>query len=143
MTTYDSHNEDFIRRMVKHTRLQKPSDDFTSRLMERVLLDAAPVKSWIGNIYWFLIAGAAAIAILMMIFPAWTFFDLDFSTGSASPEQFAGLLNMATRMMSGFTALFSSFKNGSVFILVSVALGLLVGIDHLLRRSTPDKHFMF
>lgn len=143
MTTYDSHNEDFIRRMVKHTKLQKPSDDFTSRIMERVLLDAAPVKSWIGNIYWFLIAGAAAVAVLMMIFPAWTFFDLDFSTGTASPEQFAGLLNTATRMMSGFTALFSSLKNGSVYILVLVALGLLVAIDQILRRSTPDKHLLF
>jgi hypothetical protein len=143
MTTYDSHNEDFIRRMVKHTRLQKPSDDFTSRVMEGVLLDAAPVKSWIGNIYWFIIAGAAAVAVLMMIFPAWTFFDLDFSTGSASPEQFAGLLNAVTSMMSGFTALFSSLKGGSVIILVSIALGLLVTIDQLLRRSSPDKHFMF
>ena len=143
MTTYDSHNEDFIRRMVKHTKLQKPSDDFTSRVMEKVLLDAAPVQSWIGNIYWFLIAGAAAVAFLMMIFPAWTFFDLDFSTGSASPEQFAGLLNTITRMMSGFSTIFSSFKDGSVFFIVATALGLLVGIDHLLRRSTPDKHFMF
>jgi hypothetical protein len=143
MTTYDSHNEDFIRRMVKHTKLQTPSNDFTGRIMERVLMDATPVKSWIGNIYWFLIAGAAAVAILMMVFPAWTFFDLDFSTGTASPEQFAGMLNAATHMMSGFTTIFSSFKNGSVFILVSVALGLLVGLDHLLRRSTPDKHLLF
>jgi len=143
MTTYDSHNEDFIRRMVKHTKLQKPSDDFTSRVMEKVLMDAAPMQSWIANIYWFLIAGAAAVAILLMIFPAWTFFDLDFSTGVASPEQFAGLLNTATRMMGGFTALFSSFKNGSVFILVSIALGLLFALDQLLRRSAPDKHFMF
>lgn len=143
MTTYDSHNEDFIRRMVKHTKLQKPSDDFTRQVMERVLLDAAPVKSWIGNIYLFLIAGAAAVAILMMVFPAWTFFDLDFSIGAASPGQFAALLDMATSMMSGFSALFSSLKNGSVFILVSMALGLLVGLDQLLRRSTPDKNFMF
>lgn len=143
MTTYDSHNEDFIRQMVKHTKLQKPSDNFTSRVMEKVLLDAAPTQSWIGNIYWFLIAGAAAVALLMMIFPAWTFFDLDFSTGSASPEQFAGLLNSITRMMSGFSALFSSFKNGSLFFLVAIALGLLFGLDHLLRRSSPDKHFMF
>ena len=143
MTTYDSHNEDFIRRMVKHTELQKPSDDFTSRIMDRLLMDTIPVKSWIGNIYWFLIAGAAAIAILMMIFPAWTFFDLDFSIGAASPQQFAGLLDMATHMMSGFSALFSSLKNGSVFILVFIALGLLVGLDHLLRRSTPDKHLLF
>ena len=143
MTTYESHNEDFIRRMVKHTKLQKPSDDFTSRVMEGVLQDAAPMKSGIGNIYWFLIAGAAVVAVLMMIFPAWTFFDMDFSTGSASPEQFAGLLNTATRMMSGFSTLFSSFKGGSVYILVAIALGLLVGLDHLLRRSSPDKHFMF
>jgi hypothetical protein len=143
MTTYDSHNEDFIRRMVKHTKLQKPSDDFTSRVMEKVLLDAAPAQSWIGNIYWFLIAGAAAIAVLMMIFPAWTFFDLDFSTGSASPEQFAGLLNTTTKMMSGFSTLFSSFKHGSVYFLVAIALAMLVGLDYLLRRSTPDKHFMF
>ena len=143
MTTYDSHNEDFIRRMVKHTTLLKPSDDFTNRLMDKVLMDAAPVKSWIGNIYWFLIAGAAAVAFLMMIFPAWTFFDLDFSTGSASPEQFAGMLNAATRMMSGFTALFSSIKSGSVFMLVAAALGLLVGLDYLLRRPAPDKNLMF
>ncbi|MFZ4707592.1 MAG: hypothetical protein ACOYMF_16450 [Bacteroidales bacterium] len=143
MTTYDSRNEEFIRRMVQRTALKKPSDDFTSRIMEIVMADSIPAKSYISNIYWYLIAGAASVAVMMMIFPSWTLFDLDFSAGTASPEKFAGMLNSATHMMSGFTALFTGFKNGSVFLLVAIALGLLFGIDQVLKKFTPDKHFIF
>jgi hypothetical protein len=143
MTTYDNRNEDFIRRMVQRTTLIKPSDDFTSRIMERVMADSIPSKSYISNIYWYLIAGAASVAVMMMIFPSWTLFDLDFSAGTASPEKFAGILNAATHMMSGFTALFTGLKNGSVFIFVAIAMGLLFGIDQLLKHFTPDKHFIF
>jgi len=143
MTTYDSRNEEFIRRIVQRTTLKKPSDDFTGRIMERVMADSLPVKSYISNIYWYLIAGAASVAILMMIFPSWTLFDLDFSAGAASPEKFAGVLNAATHMMSGFTALFTGLKNGSVFLFVAIAMGLLFGIDQLLKHFTPDKHFIF
>jgi|WetSurMetagenome_2_1015567.scaffolds.fasta_scaffold277713_2 hypothetical protein len=143
MTTYDSRNEEFIRRMVQRTTLNKPSDDFTNRIMERVLAEAIPAKSYISNIYWYLIAGAASVAVMMMIFPSWTLFDLDFSAGAASPEKFAGILNAATHMMSGFTALFTGFKNGSVFLFVAIAMALLFGIDQLLKKFTPDKHFIF
>jgi hypothetical protein len=143
MTTYDSRNEEFIRRMVQRTTLKKPSDDFTSRIMERVMADSLPAKSYISNIYWYLIAGAASVAVLMMVFPSWTLFDLDFSAGTASPEKFAGLLDAATHMMSGFTALFTGLKNGSVFLFVAIALGLLFGLDQLLKHFTPDKHFIF
>jgi hypothetical protein len=143
MTTYDSRNEEFIRRMVQRTTLKKPSDDFTSRILERVLADSIPVKSYISNIYWYLIAGAASVAVMMMIFPSWTLFDLDFSAGAASPEKFSSILNAATRMMSGFTALFTGLKNGSVFLFVAIAMALLFGIDQLLKKFTPDKHFIF
>jgi hypothetical protein len=143
MTTYDSRNEEFIRRMVQRTTLKKPSDDFTSRIMERVMADSLPAKSYISNIYWYLIAGAASVAVMMMVFPSWTLFDLDFSAGTASPEKFAGLLDAATNMMSGFTALFTGLKNGSVFLFVAIALGLLFGLDQLLKHFTPDKHFIF
>jgi len=143
MTTYDSRNEEFIRRMVQRTTLKKPSDDFTSRIMDRVMADSLPAKSYISNIYWYLIAGAASVAVLMMVFPSWTLFDLDFSAGTASPEKFAGILNAATHMMSGFTALFTGLKNGSVFLFVAIALGLLFGLDQLLKHFTPDKHFIF
>jgi hypothetical protein len=143
MTTYDSRNEEFIRRMVQRTTLKKPSDDFTSRIMDRVMADSLPAKSYISNIYWYLIAGAASVAVLMMVFPSWTLFDLDFSAGTASPEKFAGILDAATHMMSGFTALFTGLKNGSVFLFVATALGLLFGLDQLLKHFTPNKHFIF
>jgi hypothetical protein len=67
--TKDKYNHDeAIRRIVSHARLDKPSEGFTARIMDRLLVQPEPVKKWMITYQYGILAIAAGIAIMMLIF---------------------------------------------------------------------------
>jgi hypothetical protein len=140
MKEQDRTSEEALRRLLSHSRPDRPGDDFASRIMERVLAtEIAQVRFYIPLKYKLLFAGAGFIVLLMMFFPAWTLFDIDFKPGTAVYHylrDFAGIVSL--KVME----LFRSISTSKLPIIVPIgsALVLLLGLDQILRRSAVQKH---
>jgi hypothetical protein len=138
MTKTDNNHDEAIRRIVSRTRLDKPSEGFTARIMDRLLIQPEPVNKWIITYQYGILAVAAGIAILMLIFPAWTVFDFNIQAAGTSAAQMAG--NLFT---SGLTWVGQMFgKIGALgkyayFVPVSVAI-LLVSVFDQVISSRPQ-----
>jgi hypothetical protein len=136
MTKTDNNHDEAIRRIVSRTRLDKPSEGFTARIMDRLLIQPEPANKWMITYQYGILAVAAGIAILMLIFPAWTVFDFNIQAAGTSAAQMAG--NLFT---SGITWVGQMFgKIGSLgkyayFIPVSVAILLVSVFDQVISRK--------
>jgi hypothetical protein len=136
MTTNKINHDEAIRRLVSHTRLDKPSEGFTARIMDRLLVQPEPVKRWMITYQYGILAIAAGIAILMLIFPAWTVFDFDLKMAGTSAAQMAG--NLFTEGILWIGQLFSKFGSlgkYAYFIPVSVAILLVSVFDQVISRK--------
>jgi hypothetical protein len=136
MSTNKISHDEAIRRLVSHTRLDKPSEGFTARIMDRLLAQPEPVKRWMITYQYGILAIAAGIAILMLIFPAWTVFDFDLKMAGTSAAQMAG--NLFTEGILWIGQLFSKFGSlgkYAYFIPVSVAILLVSVFDQVISRK--------
>jgi hypothetical protein len=136
MTTDKNNHDEAIRRIVSRTRLDKPSEGFTARIMDRLLVQPEPVNKWIITYQYGILAVAAGIAILMLIFPAWTVFDFNIQAAGTSAAQMAG--NLFSSGLAWVGLMFS--KMGSLgkyayFIPVSVAILLVSVFDQVISRK--------
>ncbi len=137
MTTYNNNHDEAIRRIVSRTRLDKPTEGFSARIMDRLLApQPEPVKKWMITYQYGILAIAAGIAILMLIFPAWTVFDFDIKMAGTSAVQMAGNLLSTGLVWAG--QMFS--KIGSIgkyayFIPVSIAILLVSVFDQIISRK--------
>jgi hypothetical protein len=136
MTTDKNNHDEAIRRIVSHTRLDKPSEGFTARIMDRLLVQPEPVKKWMITYQYGILAVAAGIAILMMIFPAWTVFDFDMQAAGSSAAQMAG--NLLTEGITWVGQMFGkigALGKYAYFIPVSVAILLVSVFDQIISRK--------
>ena len=136
--TKDKYNHDeAIRRIVSHTRLDKPSEGFTARIMDRILLlQPEPVKKWMITYQYGILAIAAGIAIMMLIFPAWTVFDFDIKMAGTSAAQMAG--NLFSTGLVWIGQMFSkigTLGKYAYFIPVSVAILFISVFDQVISRK--------
>ncbi len=140
MTTDKNNHEEAIRRIVSHTRLEKPSEGFTARIMDRLLLQPEPVKKWMITYQYAILAIAAGIAILMLIFPAWTVFDFDFQLAGTSAAQMAGnLLTDGVVWVGQMFGKIGAIGKYAYFIPVSLAILLVSVFDQIISRK-PQTH---
>jgi hypothetical protein len=136
MTTDKNNHDEAIRRIVSRTRLDKPSEGFTARIMDRLLVQPDPVKKWMITYQYGILAVAAGIAILMLIFPAWTVFDFDVKMVGTSAAQTAG--NLLTEGASWVGQMFSkigTLGKYAYFIPVSIAILLVSVFDQVISRK--------
>ncbi len=136
MTKEINNHDEAIRRIVSRTRLDKPSEGFSARIMDRLLAHPEPVKKWMITYQYGILAVAAGIAILMLIFPAWTVFDFDFKMAGTSATQMAG--NLVSGGLSWLGQMFGkigSLGKYAYFIPVSVALLLVSVFDQVISRK--------
>lgn len=136
MTTDKNNHDEAIRRIVSLTRLDKPSEGFTARIMDRLLVQPEPVKKWMITYQYGILAVAASIAILMLIFPAWTVFDFDVKMAGTSAAQMAG--NLFTSGIVWIGQMFGkigSLGKYAYFIPVSVAILLISVFDQIISRK--------
>lgn len=135
MTTKDLQPDEAIRQLLRKTTLELPSEDFTSRIMERIEAEPAPAKNWIIRYQWMILFASFAIAVTMIFFPIWTWFGIEFT-----PIQF--ILYYAAegfRISSVWlgSALSSLGGMGKMMYLlpVSMAILLLVVLDQAFKKN--------
>jgi len=136
MTKDKNNHDEAIRRIVSRTRLDKPSEGFSARIMDRLLAQPEPVKKWMITYQYGILAIAAGIAILMLIFPAWTVFDFDFKLAGTSAAQMAGnLLSGGIVWVGQMFGKIGSLGKYAYFIPVSVAILLVSVFDQVISRK--------
>lgn len=137
MTTDRNNHNEAIRRIVSRTRLDKPSEGFSARIMDRLLAaQPQPVKKWMITYQYGILAIAAGVAIMMLIFPAWTVFDFDVKMVGTSAAQMAG--NLFTDGVIWIGQMFSkigTLGKYAYFIPVSVAILLVSVFDQVISRK--------
>jgi hypothetical protein len=133
----EMHNSDeAIRRIVSRSRPDKPSEGFSARIMDRILLQPEPVKSWMITYQYGILAVAAGITILMLMFPAWTVIDFDVQAAGASASRMAG--NLFSQVLLWIGQKFSSIGSlgkYAYFVPVSVAILLVSVFDQVISRK--------
>ncbi|MFA5972999.1 MAG: hypothetical protein WC780_11660 [Lentimicrobiaceae bacterium] len=142
MTTDKNNHDEAIRRIVSRTRLDKPSEGFTARIMDRLLIQPDPVNKWMIIYQYGILAIAAGIAILMLIFPAWTVFDFDVRAAGTSVLQMAG--NLISEGLVWIGQMFSkigTLGKYAYFIPVSVALLIISMFDQVISHK-PQTHLV-
>jgi len=137
MTTYNNNHDEAIRRIVSLTRLDKPSEGFSTRIMDRLLAaQHEPVKKWMITYQYGILAIAAGVAILMLIFPAWTVFDFDVKMAGTSAAQMAGnLLSEGVLWIGQMFGKIGALGKYAYFIPVSVAILLVSVFDQVISRK--------
>jgi hypothetical protein len=136
MTTDTNKHDEAIRRIVSRTRLDKPSEGFSARIMDRLLLQPEPVNKWMITYQYGILAVAASMAILMLIFPAWTVIDFDVKAAGSSVLQMAG--NLLTEGATWVGLMFSkigSLGKYAYFIPVSIAILFISVFDQVISRK--------
>ena len=130
-------HDEAIRRIVSHTRLDKPSEGFSARIMDRLLAaQPEPVKKWMITYQYGILAIAAGIAIMMLIFPAWTVFDFDVKMAGASAAQMAGnLLSTGLFWVGQMVGKIGALGKYAYFIPVSLAILLVSVFDQVISRK--------
>jgi len=137
MTTDINNHDEAIRRIVSHSRLDKPSEGFSARIMDRLLAaQPEPVKKWMITYQYGILAIAAGIAIMMLIFPAWTVFDFDVKMVGTSAAQMAGnLLTEGATWIGQMFGKIGALGKYAYFIPVSVAILLVSVFDQVISRK--------
>jgi hypothetical protein len=137
MTTDKNNHDEAIRRIVSRIRLDKPSEGFSARIMDRLLAaQPEPVKKWMITYQYGILAIAAGVAIMMLIFPAWTVFDFDVKMVGTSAAQMAG--NLFTDGVLWIGQMFSkigALGKYAYFIPVSIAILLVSVFDQVISRK--------
>jgi len=137
MTTNKNNHDEAIRRIVSRTKLDKPSEGFSARIMDRLLAaQPEPVKKWMITYQYGILAIAAGIAIMMLIFPAWTVFDFDVKMVGTSAAQMAGnLLAEGVVWIGQMFGKIGALGKYAYFIPVSVAILLVSVFDQVISRK--------
>ncbi len=137
MKIENNNHDEAIRRIVSHTRLDKPSEGFSARIMDRLLAaQPEPVKKWMITYQYGILAIAAGIAIMMLIFPAWTVFDFDVKMAGTSAAEMAGnLLSTGLAWVGQMFSKIGTLGKYAYFIPVSVAILLVSVFDQVISRK--------
>lgn len=137
MTKEINNHDEAIRRIVSRTRLDKPSEGFSARIMDRLLAaQPEPVKKWMITYQYGILAIAAGVAILMLIFPAWTIFDFDVKMVGTSAAQIAGnLFSEGAAWIGQMFSKIGALGKYAYFIPVSVAILLVSVFDQVISRK--------
>lgn len=131
-----NNHDEAIRRIVSRTRLDKPSEGFSARIMDRLLLQPEPVNKWMITYQYGILAVAAGIAILMLIFPAWTVFDFDVKMAGTSAAQMAGnLLSDGVLWVGQMFSKIGALGKYAYFVPVSIAILLVSMFDQIISRK--------
>lgn len=136
MKTDKYNHDEAFHRLVSHTRLDKPSEGFTARIMDRLLAQPEPVKKWMITYQYGILAVAAGVAIMMLIFPAWTVFDFDMKMAGTSAVQIAG--NLFSTGLVWIGQMFSkigTLGKYAYFVPVSVAILLVSVFDQVISKK--------
>lgn len=136
MNTEIREHEEAIRKLVSRIELQKPTEGFSARIMERLIMQPEPVNKWMIYYQYGVLAVAASVAILFLIFPAWTVFDFDMKMAGASAANMAGNLFSSLLVKVGQSlSQLGPIGKYAYFIPASFALLVLAIFDQIVSRK--------
>ncbi len=136
MNTEIREHEEAIRKLVSRIELQKPTEGFSARIMERLIAQPEPVNKWMIYYQYGVLAVAASVAILFLIFPAWTVFDFDMKMAGASAANMAGNLFSSLLVKVGQSlSQLGPIGKYAYFIPASFALLVLAIFDQIVSRK--------
>lgn len=136
MAKQEHQNEEAIRRLLSRATPEKPSLDFTSRLMERIEAIPEPVSSWVIRYQRFILLSALVLTILLLFFPVWSWFGLEFTPGRFILFYAAEGFRIAAVWLGEALSALGTLGKISYLFPVSVAILLLVALDQSLRRPS-------
>lgn len=140
----------FLRKMFKTSSLDKPSDDFTANLMNRIQTEAVQKtetdKPIIEPIYWLMIGLALIVAAYLLFQMDWSFVSVLMAELNIKPIELPKLPELPKISLNIFGNLQESmkaFQVPSVLIIAIVAVGSLITIDRILKNRTNAKLLLF
>jgi hypothetical protein len=136
MATKELQNDEAIRRLLSYTRLEKPSDDFTSRLMERIEAEPEQAKGWLIRYQWIVLLTSLSVAIFLLFFPMWTWFGIEFTPGQFILYYAAEAFRLSSVWLGGVLSHLGSMGKMMYLLPVSIAILLLVALDQAIKRPS-------
>jgi hypothetical protein len=140
MENDDLLNDDFLRNLVRNTKLEEPSGDFVGNVMTRIQpgVEMAPAKKpfyLFLKSAWLYVALAAALVVFLLTsdIPV-----MDFFPGKQYFTQ--TLFPYFDNVFSGFKNLFEHSKFTNIGLMVIAAGGLLYILDLLFSRRAHTQH---
>jgi hypothetical protein len=134
MKTKDLQHDEAIRKLLRHSKLETPSLDFTSRLMERIEMEPEPAKGWLFRYQWMVLVFAFTIAIGLLFFPVWSWFGVEFTPGQFILYYAAEGFRMMSVWLGEALSRLGSMGKMMYLLPVSVAMLLLVALDQAFKR---------
>lgn len=141
MATRELPHDEAIRRLLSYTKPESPSEDFTSRLMERISAEPEPAQSWLISYQWLVLLTAISGGVLLLFFPIWSWFGLEFTPGQFILYYAREGFSIAALWLGETLSKLGSMGKMMYLIPVSFAILLLVSVDQAIKRPTHEvKH---
>ncbi len=134
-----NNNSDPIKDLVKKHQVQKPSDDFTSKVMNMVKLgvileeDTEPLM----NIKY---AVAAAVVFIGLLLATFVFdlsvLDSQWVKSFVNSQQVVSIFNSYQEVTESLASTFGNLFKNNIMIISTLTIGFLAGLDKLLRKKS-------
>lgn len=125
----------FLKKMFKHSSLDMPSDDFTSKVMNRIQTEETEKseadKPIIETKYWLLIGLGMVVAAYMLFQMDWSFMQALFGEVEIKPIE---LPEVSLGFLSNLQQFFSSIQIPSILIIAAAAIISLLALDRLIKQ---------
>jgi hypothetical protein len=125
--------DDFLRELIQKSPLESPSDDFLSKVMEKVNPEVVPVKKPFYLYLMPLLGYAALAAFLLLFILSSDFYFFDFLSGSTFLSE--NILPLFNSIVEPFKSLLSDSKSLTIPVMIVISAGLFFALDQLLSRN--------
>lgn len=134
-----NNNSDQIKDLVKKHQVQKPSDDFTSKVMNMVKSgvileeDTEPLM----NIKYVVAAAVVFIGLLLATFVFdLSVLDSQWVKSFVNSQQVVSIFNSYQEVTESLASTFGSLFKNNIMIISTLTIGFLAGLDKLLRKKS-------
>lgn len=139
MTPKEMQPDEAIKRLLMYSKPESPSVDFTARIMEQVLAEPAPAKSWLARNQWLVFLIASAAFLLLFYFPIWSLFGYEFTPGQFFMYYAGKYVSSAALWLGELLSRFAGMGKMWYLVPVSVAILLLAVFDQAFNKRAHLK----
>ena len=139
MTPKEIQPDEAIKRLLMYSKPESPSADFTARIMEQVLAEPAPEKSWLARNPWILFIVTSAVFLLLFYFPVWSLFGYEFTPGQFLMYYAGKYVTSAALWLGEALSRFAGMGKMWYLVPVSVAILLLAVFDQAFSKRAHLK----
>ncbi len=144
MMTHDDYNEliddSFLAQIMSELPHEKAPEGFTGRVMQQIVPAAEPVYTpeYRRQMFWGYVALVAAMLfVVLMVVLQIPFIKTEFA---AVAERIQNLLNAPVDLLEGINKMVHYLKASTTVIVISLATGLLLLFERLIRSGLQHKY---